>query len=183
MNADILKMLEDMKLEMKAMREENQEVRNELKALSGSKGEKSASDSAQSERNEVDASGVKNVNTPSDGGKYDESKQLPVAATGGSLISGMPVYHGIGSGMLTTAEEILFEKWHRRVEKSLTGSKVKVFHGVAYITWRQMILRDVILNDLNDTLLKPTTTPEVAALPPFHRNFFCYRRHSVVCIS
>jgi hypothetical protein len=33
-------------------------------------------------------------------------------------------------------------------------------------------LRDVILNDLNDTLLKPTTTQEVAALPPFQRKKF-----------
>jgi hypothetical protein len=92
--------------------------------------------------------------------------------TGASLLTGMPVYHGIGAGELTAAEEATFEKWHRRTEKSLTGSKVKVFTGTAWITWRQMILRDVILNELTDTLLHHKTTQQVIDMEPFKRKKF-----------
>jgi hypothetical protein len=140
MDSELMKMLEDMRLVMKALIEDNREVRNELKALSGSRGEKSTCDSAQSVEKNVGTVGVI-ANAPSnDDGRNDNTVQPQADLTGRSLILGLLVYHSIGSGVLTTAEEILFEKWHRRVEKSLTGSRVKIFNGTAYITWRLMIL-------------------------------------------
>jgi hypothetical protein len=66
----------------------------------------------------------------------------------------------------------MLEKWHRKTEKSLTGSKVKVFNGSAWITWRQMILRDVILNELTDTLFIHKTMEEVVAMTPYARKKF-----------
>jgi hypothetical protein len=84
----------------------------------------------------------------------------------------MPCYHGIGAGNLSAAEEIAFDKWHRRTEKSLNGSKVKVFNGSGWITWKQMILRDIVLNQLDEMLTVEKTQEEVEQLQPYQRKIY-----------
>jgi hypothetical protein len=109
--------------EMEMMKVENETLRNTVASLK--------------EKNSVEiAHGVDSDTDVHE--KDDEKSQLseevgtglltaPQSVT--SLITGMPVLYGIGSVELPLAEEILFEKWYRRTEKSLTGSRVKMFNG------------------------------------------------------
>jgi hypothetical protein len=109
------------------------------------------------------------------GGSGENSKAVTPKAdkqTATSLLTGIPVLHGIGCTELSVEEKITFNKWYRQTEKSLTGNRVKVFTGAAWITWKQMMLRDVILNQLQDVLLVNTSMSDVECLPAYERKVY-----------
>jgi hypothetical protein len=142
----IIKRMNEMEVQMNTLKAENETLKEKI--------------------SESGAQSGGSVQTSASNAKVEKKKSHTVAT---SLISGMPTFHGIGAGMLTAAEDITFEKWYRRTEKSLTGSRVKVFDGTAWITWKQMFLRDVVLNDLHDTLFNEKLSEDVAALEPYIR--------------
>jgi hypothetical protein len=94
-------------------------------------------------------------------GKAIAASSIAKQVTATSLLTGMPVLHGIGCTDLTTEENLTFNKWYRQTEKLLTSSRVKVFNGTGWITWKQMILRDIILNQLKDVLLEEMRLEDV----------------------
>jgi hypothetical protein len=171
---EVLNMLAKLQGDMNIMRGENAELKKVVESLSsGGQNVKESSGVGQTSNERVGPnSGTMEGNSVKETEKKERVNPSSVAVTGESLLTGIPVYHGIGCGELTAAEELIYEKWHRRTEKSLTGSKVKVFSGTAWITWRQMILRDVILNELSDTLFKNTTAQQVSEMPPLQRKKF-----------
>jgi hypothetical protein len=142
---DIIERMNRMETEMSSLREENSRLKSEK---------------AQSEGTQTDA--VSKISARSN----------ETGSRGTSLLSGMPCYHGIGAGSLSAAEELAFDKWHRRTEKSLNGSRVKVFNGTGWITWKQMILRDIVLNSLDATLLTHRTQDEVENMSPYLRKIY-----------
>jgi hypothetical protein len=139
----ILKRMEAMEAELKELRIEN----STLKA-------------AQSD------------STQTGGSEASRGTNNKAQRTATSLISGMPVLHGIGSADISAEENVTFNKWYRQTEKSLTGSRVKIFNGVGWITWKQMILRDIILNQLKDVLLNEMTLEDVQELAPYDRKVY-----------
>jgi hypothetical protein len=174
---EVLNLLTKLQNEMSTMRGENAELRRVVDTLSaGGHTKNESSGQVQSKNDErverVSPEGALSDLSANEAEKKERANPPSEAVTGSSLLMGIPVYHGIGSGELTAAEETLYKKWHRRTEKSLTGSKVKAFNGTRWITWPQMILRDVILNELTDILFKHTTTQQVTEMPPLQRKKF-----------
>jgi hypothetical protein len=160
-------MLNKLMSDMERMKDENDKLRKTVELLES---KSTAPDSGQS-KNE-DESLDKSENENGDKGytfvpKLEE--QLKAARAESSLLDGMPALHGIGSVELPIAEEAVFEKWYRRTEKSLTGSRVKVFNGTGWVTWKQMFLREVALNQLQEILRVEKKEDEVMALEPYHR--------------
>jgi single-stranded DNA-binding protein len=141
-------MLNKIMSDREKMRIENESLRKTVNMLEN---KSAASGSGHSKNDEISAEIDEN------GDKGDTftpklEEQLKAARAASSLLDGMPTLHGIGSVDLPMAEEAVFEKWYRRTEKSLTGSRVKVFNGTRWVTWKQMFLQEVALNQLQEIL-------------------------------
>jgi hypothetical protein len=103
------KMIEDLREEMRVMRRENVSLKETVDILSNKTERGSQSDSGQTVgRNE--ASGNASQVSGMVKGKL-------LVSYAGSLLTGMPYYHGIGCADITAAEELVVEKWHRKTQK------------------------------------------------------------------
>jgi hypothetical protein len=76
-------------------------------------------------------------------------------------------YHGIGAQDLSTDEIKEFDSWKKSTTKDITNCRVIVFSGKGWLTWKKVVMIDVSLSSLFDTLVQhvsPTTFESMSAL-------------------